>query len=479
MSEPLPQAIIRRLRSDFKAHPSVPDNEIIVRSLSYLCAGCGKKIKIAPGELREKDNVLTAKNRGLCQKCSKKFQTTMSLGFVVHFEDGEPASATDVKRMFFRKFLASWAAGNIFGVFKIETHIDVFMLTSFVSLLVYNFLAPDAPPPDAEVGGNDRPQIDQAVAEMAPYFKHCPETLCGVKVFPLTDLFSRVVDTRKKVGAFGHGSADEAWGVYANGEDLANRFVECLLAAHFCHRWLLSRVIPIGKYASVWRVNESPWHSFNDVFKERWYNDFYRRVELPATFARSAVTQCLTDSPCVPTKMKVGLLLLELAHKHATGDPSIGRNDCGASAMENVRNERAILSQLAFHYGKIYTRKADAAVPGEESSAVVNCLRHMSYLREAVGIADAGENMRLVVVTVKAMNLFCPTPTSSHEALVKTMYGRWQEALGRKRQAIVEAVEAQRRRDAQLAENARSEAFHAQRSPMTDALEIDFEFPEE
>lgn len=471
MSAPLPiapvpfdRADVANLSSLFQAHPRIPDNEIVELSLSYRCAGCHCEV-VPPHRVHVEDGVLTRMNRGFCRDCTAISGERVA----VHF-DRVPL-AEDVERIFFRKLLVSWAAGNVIGVSDIKSHADVFLLTAFLSLLVYNFLAPDPPAADAEPGGSDQRQREEVVAEMAPYFRHCPSTLCGVPLFPLSHLFERVCDTRMKVGAFGHGRAGEVWDVYADGQDLAIRFKECLIAAHFCHRWILARIVPIGKHAFVWRVGSvSPWHSFSVVFADHWVGDWEARIADPATRALKVVANAAIDTPGVTKKMRIGLRLLQLAHELAASDRPVGRNDCGASAPENVRNVAAILSQLAFHYGKAYVRPTNASPPSAgyavHLTAFVEGLRHMSYLRNAITVSGTGEKGKPFIVTATDVDLFC-LGSLTREQTTATMYGRLVDALN---QVCAAMREARRIADEAAEAAARAEAFAA-RTPMNDALE--------
>jgi hypothetical protein len=378
---------------------------------TFRCAFCHVAIEMSV------KHFLKGKQSRFCSKCAEARHHEPYKNSVIVFGSGA-MTHEDVRRHYFQKALASWTAGVVLDALPIETYDDLYLMTAFLSLLIYNIMAPDPPQPGAVPGNNDRPQLDAFARFLTDFINPYPEAVCGIKIPPLDALLKSVRDTRMIVGTFGHGDMKKnAFEYYADRADLLERFQHCLLVAHFCHKWVLSRAVPFHSHAVIFE--RTFWHCYRQRLRDLWQAEWQARISEPIS---RATTASRTPHETDMTHSLFGDRLLALAESLAnqlpdqhSGYAADGESSSSAHP-DNVRNAKALLCQLAFHYGRAYLRLAHRDTPeldqttanyiASADSAFVTELRHCANVRNAITVVGDGSKGNPIAVSIVDVDMF-------------------------------------------------------------------------
>jgi hypothetical protein len=347
-----------------------------------------------------------------------------------------PPLRVDIRRIMFRKAMASWTAGYASEPnFVVRSASDVILLMSFISSQIYNILAPDDPAIFAPERSCEE-QINLSIESIVQF-------LGSATVAPL---LRAVLKTRMDLGAFGKpgGTAAEIaaeaaslLGLMRDHDALLRRFDQCLRASLYCHMWVVTK-LQVAVDATVTYLpgdDDHDWHRFSGTLIDRWADVRERFVTRPFDCARNrllhghTVTEnCETlaeyapglnanDKVCLAAAFHLITIAAESCVS-ATTEPPVADQAVvdelfqnSSQHRENNRNFWAMIGLLAWHYGKTYLRasrfRCGTLTPDEECyqaalALSATDLRHGALLREAI-LVELGD---CTTVSVGAVDMF-------------------------------------------------------------------------
>lgn len=325
----------------------------------------------------------------VCDDCCGAFLARPHDHCVLLRDTNDQRTLDDIKLLYFRKSSATLLSSFVMTLHVAESAADVLVAMAFLSLQVYNILAPGE--------SNCQEQIHQSLIALNRHLGS-----------DQTSLFNSVIETRMLLGTFGHPVNDNAstqaeklHRLLTNKDDLLSRFDQCLHASLFCHSWVLfSLQVGVSQSAScVPALGFVPvWHRFDRAFYSEWSKAYDAFVRLPSLRAKTLLDTAAMGLDPANFNRSAAERLLRIANR-CMQDSIMARSSwvdryvCGT------------VGQLAFHYAKTYLRAAAVAMDDNDKvysiaiSYHVLRVRHGAPLRCALRVGQVGA---LTTVSVDA-----------------------------------------------------------------------------